>query len=441
MAKTGSLKGVVRKRYVQVGLGSRSRMYTGALLGDYKQYGQIVGLCDTNQGRMDLTNKLLVEKGVKPAPTFMPHQFDEMIRQTKPNTVIVTTMDSTHAHYICRSMELGCDVYSEKPLTIDEISCRRILEVSKRTGRTCRVTFNYRYAPPRSQVKQLLMDGTIGEILSVDFCWLLDTRHGADYFRRWHRNRQNNGSLLVHKATHHFDLVNWWLDDIPQDVFCHGTRKFYTPQMADSMGLTSRAQRCLVCPSKTKCRFVLDLEKSEGLRDMYLDCEKHDGYLRDRCVFADDISIWDTMSLSARYTSGTLLSYMLHTYSPYEGYRIAFNGTRGRLEHAACEDTYISGQDEVPGELTKNKVSVTLIPEFSSPQALDPWTGTGGHGGGDPVLLNDIFHPHPAKDSLKRQATAKDGVLSSLVGIAAYHSIDTGRAVRIADLLGDAPLE
>ena len=52
------------------------------------------------------------------------------------------------------------------------------------------------------------MSGVIGNVVSVDFHWLLDTRHGADYFRRWHRNKRNSGGLLVHKATHHFDLVN-----------------------------------------------------------------------------------------------------------------------------------------------------------------------------------------------------------------------------------------
>ena len=84
------------------------------------------------------------------------------------------------------------------------------------------MTFNYRYSPPRTQVKDLLMSGVIGDILSVDFHWMLDTHHGADYFRRWHRNKQNSGGLMVHKATHHFDLVNWWLSSVPELGLCPG---------------------------------------------------------------------------------------------------------------------------------------------------------------------------------------------------------------------------
>src|SRR5882757_4265875 len=122
---------------------------------------------------------------------------------TKPDFVIVTTVDATHNDYIIRAMTAGCDVITEKPLTTTAEKCQQILDAGKRTGRRCRVTFNYRYSPPRSQVKDILMSGEIGDVLSVDFHWLLNTHHGADYFRRWHSQKANSGGLMVHKATLH----------------------------------------------------------------------------------------------------------------------------------------------------------------------------------------------------------------------------------------------
>ena len=157
-------------------------------------------------------------------------------------------------------------------------------------------------------------------------------------------------------------------------------------------------------------------------------------------MFSGEIDIWDNMSVSVRYRRGAILNYMLHAYSPYEGYHIAFNGTKGRIEHQACEATYISGDGTVPGELTKGNVSTTLIREFSQAEAINVRTGAGGHGGGDPVLLADIFDPKAPKDPLRRKADQVDGAYSILVGVAAYHSIDTGSAIRIADLIGDAPI-
>ena len=433
---------MAKKRYVQVGLGARSSMFRNALLNEFRQYGDLLAICDINLGRLELAQKKLKEQSPDmKVKTYPAEQFEQMIAECKPDVVLVTTgPDCTHSDYICRAMKLGCDVVTEKPMTTDEIRCKKILTTAAQTGKNVQVTFNYRYAPPRSQIKQMIQDGLIGKVLSVHFEWMLDTRHGADYFRRWHRHRKNSGSLLVHKSTHHFDLVNWWLADVPEEIFCQGTRKFYTPENADAMGLQGRGERCRTCPVKDQCRFFLDLEKNEFHRTAYLECEQYDGYIRDRCVFAEEINIWDNMAVNVRYQSGAILNYLLHAYSPYEGYRIAFNGTKGRLEHFACENTYISGDESVPGELEKGNVTTTFIPEFSSPQEIEVCTGTGGHGGGDPVLLTDIFDPNAPADPLNRKAHQRDGAYSILIGVAAAKSIDTKEMVRISELLGDAPL-
>ena len=233
-----------KKRFAQVGLGGRSRLYFPSIVDHYRKYCELVGLCDNNRGRLELAGREMSEKGVK-VPLYTDDQFDRMVRETRPDCVIVTTRDCFHDKYICRAMELGCDVITEKPMTTDAEKCRRIIETKKRTGRKCVVTFNYRYSPPRTQIKDLLMTGVIGNVLSVDFHWLLNTSHGADYFRRWHRNKENSGGLLVHKATHHFDLVNWWLSTVPESVFTVGKRNFYTPETAKRYGLTKRSERCL----------------------------------------------------------------------------------------------------------------------------------------------------------------------------------------------------
>ncbi len=433
-----------RTRYVQVGCGGRSEMYTRAICETYKDTCELVGICDRNAGRMRLKNEHVAGYGAPPVPTYPAEDFDRMIAETKPDHVIVTTgPDATHSDYICRAMELGVDVITEKPMTTDEVRCRRILNTVADTGRRCQVTFNYRYSPHRSQVKELLDDGAIGRVLSVDFTWPLDTRHGADYFRRWHRRRENSGSLLVHKATHHFDLVNWWLGDRPQEVFCHGTHSFYLPETAERLGLGDRAERCLDCPAKDRCGFYLDLAGHEGLRKLYLENEGEDGYFRDRCVFSGEIDIWDNMSASVTYRGGAAMNYFLHAFSPWEGYQIAFNGTEGRLEHGSTQFSYISGEQEsaTPGQVKKEGTYITLHRGHDEVEAVTPRTTTGGHGGGDPVLAADIFDPNAPADPLGRKADHVDGAYSILVGVAAYHSIDERRPVRIDELVGDAPLD
>ncbi len=423
-----------RKRYVQVGLGSRSFMYSKAIVETYAETCELVGLCDSNRGRLGQRVEWTRERGAA-AKGYGARDFDRMIAECRPDRVVVTTTDCYHDLYICRAMELGCDVVTEKPMTTDEAKCQRIIDTQKRTGKECTVTFNCRYSPARTQVKDLLMSGVIGNILSLDFHWMLDTHHGADYFRRWHRNKANSGGLLVHKATHHFDLVNWWLSSVPVSVFAMGDRKFYTPEQADRYGLTNRSERCLDCPEAARCPFRLDIWANEKVRTLYLDNERYDGYCRDSCVFSPQIDIEDSMQLTVEYESGARMSYSLNAFVPREGYVVVFNGAKGRLEHRCEETVYISGDGSVPGEVLAEGTTIEIYPHFAPAYSVPVWQGTGGHGGGDDPLLDDIFGLAPGEDKYKRAADQRSGAYSILTGVAANRSIETGKVVRVADLV------
>lgn len=425
---------VAAKRYVLVGVGARSTMYRDAVLKNYAGHSRMVGFCDVNEGRLKLAQRKAREVNGVDVPIFKATEFDRMIRETKPDVVIVTTKDSTHDHYIIRAMELGCDVMVEKPMTTDEKKCRAILKAKQRTGRNLIVTFNYRYSPPRTQVKDLLMSGIIGDVLSVDFHWLLDTFHGADYFRRWHGNKANSGGLMIHKASHHFDLVNWWLSAVPVTVQANGKREFYTPQMAKRLGLQSHHERCHTCPEGDKCTFRLDMAGNGRLKELYLDQEKYDGYFRDRCVFRPEIDIEDTMNVVVKYDTGATLSYSLNAFNAWEGYTIAFNGTKGRLEHGAQEKISVSGDGSVPGALKSDGTYIKIFPLRAPAYSVPLWTGEGAHGGGDKVMLDDLFLPVKPADKYQRAADQRGGAASILTGVAANHSIRTGETVRIADL-------
>jgi predicted dehydrogenase len=427
-----------RKRYALVGVGGRSGMYRDAVLKTYARHSEMVGYCDVNAGRLKLAQTKAREGAGVEVPVYGEKDFDRMIREQKPDVVIVTTKDGVHDKYIIRAMELGCDVMTEKPMTIDEDKCKAILKAQHKTGRKCVVTFNYRYSPHRTQVKDLLMSGIIGDVLSVDFHWLLDTVHGADYFRRWHSQKASSGGLMVHKATHHFDLVNWWLSAVPVMVTATGKRDFYTPEMARRMGLKSHHERCRTCPEKDKCTFFMDLAANRNFRELYLENEQHDGYFRDRCVWRPDIDIEDTMNVIVQYNTGTTLSYSLNAFNGWEGYRIAFNGTKGRLEHGIQEKVYVFGDGTTPGAMQKEGTYIRVFPMRAPAREIELWPeGEGGHGGGDKVMLDDLFLPEKKTDKYLRAADQRAGAFSILTGIAANHAIRSGKPVKIGDLVAD----
>jgi len=424
-----------KKKYVLVGAGGRAEFFYSAIASTYQDTAELLAFCDTNQTRMDYAIKLLVERyGYKAVHTYKSEQFDQMIAQEKPDAVIVTSMDRTHHTYIIRAMELGCDVVTEKPMTVDEHKCQDILDAVERTGRDVRVTFNYRYAPHHTKARELIEDGVIGQVTSVHFEWLLNTQHGADYFRRWHRDKRNSGGLLVHKSTHHFDLVNFWIGSEPDTVFAMGDLLFYGKENAEQRGVTSFYDRSTGNPQAKDDPFALHMDDNEHLKQMYLDAEHEDGYRRDQSVFGDGISIEDTMGVMVRYKNNAILTYSLNAYLPWEGYRIAFNGTKGRLEMNIVEQSYVnSGGDKALEGAVKNK-TMTVFPMFAAPYEVEVEEGVGGHGGGDPVLLNDIFGV-PMQDRYKRAANHMDGARSILTGIAANRSIRTGQPVKLDELV------
>lgn len=437
----------VRKRYALVGAGGRASMFVDAIAGRFREHAQLVGLCDLSQTRMDWYNRRLADQhNLPPVPTFHAEAFDEMVAATRPDVVIVTTMDSTHHLYINRAMELGCDAITEKPMTIDAAKARSIFHTIERTGRNLRVTFNYRYSPIATTVRQQLMEGKIGRPLHVNFQWVLDTFHGADYFRRWHREKDKSGGLLVHKATHHFDLINWWIQSYPQEVFAFGSLLFYGRTNAEARGERYDYARYTGQSAAIRDPFALRLDTHPTLRELYLAAEEETGYLRDRNVFGDNISAEDTMSVTARYRNQAILTYSLIAYSPWEGYRVAITGDKGRLEVDLVEQvgrTFVAGQEETPifapsdpeVQAQFGGEHIRIFPMFGRPYEVPIPVAEGGHGGADPVMLEQIFSPDPPPDPYHRAASHIDGAASILLGIAANESIASGRAIHVDELL------
>lgn len=436
------------KNYCLVGTGSRGMsMFALPIVRDYQDTALLTGICDINPGRVQWCRKQLDDIPV----AFT--DFDTMLASVPCDVVIVATKDSLHREYIVRAMRCGKDVITEKPLTIDSDGCKEILKVQEETGRKVQVTFNARYMPYVTRIKEILRSGAIGEVFSIDFQWFLDTVHGADYFRRWHRKKENSGGLLIHKATHHFDLINWWLESEPTEVASTGGRYYFTSDRKPGHGV-----RCSTCPITNDCEFYLDTHGGQ-LQALYVNHEQYDGYWRDQCVFSDDTDIEDRMSLLVRYKNGVQMAYSLTASAPFEGWRLVINGSKGRLEAFNPEsivterDVFNLAErqsDTVRKKLNWEKTSldsdggltaldIYVYPQFGGMQIFGATLDEGEHGGGDKRLRDQLFG-QSADDPLGHLADARAGVMSVLIGAAANVSISNHRFVNIEELLaGDRP--
>lgn len=429
-----------KRRVALVGTGIRGTGFWGKYLNDnYSDVVEYVGLCDINPGRLEYALEYM---GVD-CPVFT--DFDTLLAESRPDLVIVTTVDSTHDEFIVRGLQAGIDVITEKPMTTDETKCQAILDAAEKSKGKLIVALNYRNGIIFSRLKEHLLNDRIGRLTSIDFHWYLNTYHGASYFRRWHGLRDKGGTLLCHKAAHHFDLLNWWIDSEPVEVHAYGGLEHY------GHNNQFRGKRCMDCPHKDNCEFFWDMTKDERLMRLYHANEKHDGYIRDNCLWRKEIDIFDKMAVQIRYANDVQVSYSLTTYSPYEGFRVAFNGMKGRMEtwegvpaldavqqdQAQLHAKEMDHTSHTEAEVAYHEI-VTQLNFRDFEREMVPYVRS-GHWGGDQIMFDRIFRDIDKRPDLDLTADVRDGAMSVLIGIAARKSIDEGRAIRIADLTSLKP--
>ncbi|MFA6931155.1 MAG: Gfo/Idh/MocA family oxidoreductase [Lentisphaeria bacterium] len=413
------------KRFCIVGTGGRGTgSYAEPILKEFAGRIELVGLYDINPLRCEACKKIIQRPDI---PVFT--DFIEMLDTVRPDGVVVTTKDSTHAEYVLECLKRNLAVYSEKPLCTTRKQCLAIRRAAAKSSAPSYVTHNMRFGPDMAKFKELLQQEAIGKVLHIQFTETLDRFHGADYFRRWHRLYDNTGSLLIHKASHHFDLINWFADSRAKTVTGQGALSFYGRNGA------FRGKRCSTCPHADECEFYADVFASEHNRILYQEAEKADQYFRDGCVFDRKIDIPDTYAATLAFENGIIGSYSLIAYASYESMHIAVEGSKGRLEYIKRYGTswavgHKNAAQEVSlandGKDADDSRSFILLTEMGKKIEYIPEVQvTGGHGGADPALREALFCGM-TEDPFGQRAPLEDGIQAVLVGISVMDSIRSG---------------
>ena len=415
-----------KKRYAVVGMGSRGLgMFARPLATDLSATADLVAVLDTNPLRMASCVSRL------PRPVPMYADFGKMLREAKPDAVIVATRDATHAEYVVRALEAGKRAFSEKPLCTTAAMCRQIVAAARKSGAVCMTTHNARYDAAMTAIRSVIASGRVGRVFQMQFAETLDRLHGADYFRRWHRRKANSGGLQLQKSSHHFDLLNWWAGSKPKTVRAQGGLVFY------GKNGRFRGKRCRGCRHAAKCDFYADFFANEEYRRMYLEAESADGYFRDGCVWDMEIDIEDQLHAHIAYENGIQVDYSLVAYSPIESLRVAVEGTKGRLEHSTIYDTgWCVGGNRLPGVENVGGETQRLFIPGQGIEEVPIARGEGEHGGADPQLRRDFFARSWDEPPNERMASLDQAVQAVLIGAAVIKSLAAGgRPIEVQKLL------
>ena len=413
------------RKVVVVGTGGRSLgSFIKPLSTEFGDNVKVVGLYDINPARIKSAQKI-IETNI---PEF--DNFETMLETTGADSVVVCSIDSTHAEYVTKALNKGLDVFSEKPLCTTFKQVEAIREAARKSSSAGMVTHNMRFGSNEAMIKKMIQDGKLGKILHIQFSEYLDRYHGADYFRRWHRKKENSGGLLLQKSSHHFDLINWFADSKPIRVTGLGRLAFY------GRNGKFHGKRCSNCKHAESCELYADVFINEVMQTLYRDAEHEDGYFRDACVFGPEIDITDTINSSITYENGIEASYSLIAYASYEGMDVHIEGTNGRLDlHLRHNTSWAVGHKEADtsnGSLANdgaNEDDVDSLKFYTPNGKVEDITQQkveGGHGGSDPALRKMLFGSEKIADPLGQKAKLEEGIQAVLVGIATNKSVELG---------------
>ena len=411
-------------------------MYVPALTGDapLARYGEIVALVDADTERLAAYQ----ERENLDAAAYSADDYDQMLVEVAPDAVIVATPDYTHVDYIVGALQRDIDVITEKPMVIDCEQARAVMRAEARSKATVRVTHNTRYTQANMQVKRMILDGMVGRVTNVEFVWNIDTYHGASYFYRWNRDRAKSGGMSITKGCHHFDLMNWWLDDVPEQVFAYGALNYfgangaYNPSLVDGKDYSVAEQR-----ERDPYRQYWDEGIATAPEDDHLKPTRvlpnPLQYPSDKpmYIYDEEIEIEDTYSAVIRYRSGASMTYSTNFSAPYEGYIVAINGTKGRIE-----TQHFAAPSRAPFDAPERQ-QITYYPMFGPRQVHDTRQVAGTHGGADPLLMRNLFSPPtPESHELGLSASSLDGAYAVAIGEAIWRSVEDNRPIDIPELLG-----
>ncbi len=422
------------KRYAVCGVSNRAiSMFLKPICTTFSEHAQLVAVLDIDARRFAVMHDEIPTTA--DVPCFKDSEFDQLVATAKPDVIIVAGRDSSHVDYILAALAKDLDVITEKPMVTTSADCKRVLDAEQQSKGKVTVTFNARYPAVQRRIKELILDDKVGRITSVELNWYIDTFHGASYFKRWNRMRAFSGGLSIHKSTHHLDMVQWLIDQYPEEAFCHAARNYYGAEGPLNPS-KQNGRHCSSCTEKVDCAYysrwstrsseVAPQDDHLGSVASNRTVGNYTDYSPDMCIFDQEIDIEDTYSATVRFKKGAFLSYTANFSSPFEGYRLAINGNKGRIE---TQQINARGAYEIadPG--------IDYYPLFGAKENYRVLNSTGSHGGADPLLQEDLFLGVDPKRPYEIMAASEAGAYAVALGEALWRSSETHQPINIDKLL------
>lgn len=387
-----------------IGAGARGLLYGELLLTErFNREVEIIGLCDTNKVRAQSVMKMW-DKDVN---FYEDHR--RMLEYKDIDAVIITTPDFTHDTIAVDSFEAGKDVLCEKPMTTTVEGARRMLQASKDNNKILHLGYVLRYEPLFIKLKDILNDNTFDRVITMNVLDAVQYRHGASYFRRWHRLRKYSGDLLFTKASHTIDIMNWIAGSQPTKVTAYGGINVFTQK--NGVG-----QMCRNCSKASDCIYYFDLSNSKVHKSLYMDAESEDGYITDICVFNSEKDSCDNAVMLVEYENGLRASFTLSLIAPKKTRRFHVMGVLG----------------EAIADFGSQSIDINMVDTDEHISYKFGSNRVGSYAASDIKLLDGFIEC--VKNRTAPKVGGEQGLTAVLMCAAALESMSTGTSVSLNEL-------
>ncbi len=401
---------------VLVGLGHRARTYGSYTFASPEEL-EIVGLADPDPGRLERTASVF---DVPPERRF--RSAEELAAQPRfADAAINGTMDRQHVPTTLPLLDAGYHVLLEKPIAPGQDELLSLLLATRKSGRTLMICHVLRYAPFYAAIRQRVLDGEIGQIISINTSERVSYHHmAAAYVRGKWRQRAENPMLLA-KCCHDLDLLCWFKSGTrPQRVASHGSLTYFRPDKAPP----GAGMRCLVdCPIEPTCPYSARKHYIEqGLWGFYAwDALEHleNPTLEDRleslrtdnpvgrCVWRCDNDVVDHQAVIVEFADGCVATHTLVGGTARPCRTVHLVGTLGEIEGVMEE-----------GAFTIRKPDARAGHEYSE-ETVDMRVSGSMHGGGDLRLVGDFLRVLRGEPPSISTTTIEDSIYGHLIAYAA----------------------
>ena len=206
-----------------IGCGGRLRMILNAMTNIGKDL-QVAALCDPS------TNSIAECKKVINDSPAVYNSAEQLCADDSIDWVMIGSHNALHREHAVAALEAGKDVFCEKPLAITLDDCLAIRDAVERSGKKFIIGFVLRYSLHYKKLKQLIDNGEIGSIISLEFNETLGFNHGGFIHSDWRRLRGQAGTHLLEKCCHDIDLINWLVQSRARRVASFGGLNFFKPE-------------------------------------------------------------------------------------------------------------------------------------------------------------------------------------------------------------------